>query len=286
MRAQMQTAASPTDESSVSVYTAMAPGPAGAPPVPVICYRPNNKPTLLPAILHIHGGGYVLGSASMMDAENRNLASELGCMIVSVDYRLAPETAYPGPLEDCYSVLEWLHETSATWQIDPRRIGVKGESAGGGLAAGLALLVRDRGVLTLAFQHLIYPMIDDRTGLTATGLNPFVGEFIWNASRNRFGWSAFLGEAFAGPSVPIYAAAARAEDLSRLPATFISVGGLDLFLEEDIDYASRLARAGVPVELHVYPRAFHVFDLAPRTARIALAAARNSRDYLRRVLWD
>jgi len=160
--------------------------------------------------------------------------------------------------------------------------GVKGESAGGGLAAVLSLLTRDRLGPRLAFQHLIYPMLDDRTGIDLNP-NPYSGEFVWNRQQNEFGWSSLLGKQPGSPDVTAYAAAARAENLAGLPPTFIGVGSLDLFLDESLAYAGRLSRAGANVELHVYPGAFHRFYEAP-DARVAQAAQRDSRDALRRVM--
>jgi triacylglycerol lipase len=157
-----------------------------------------------------------------------------------------------------------------------------GESAGGGLAAGLALLARDRGEHQLAFQHLIYPMIDDRT-CTADDPHPFAGEFVWTPSANRFGWTSLLGHEPGRAGVSPYAAAARAEDLSRLPPTYIATGALDLFVEENFEYARRLIRAGVPTELHVYPGAFHGFQWAAQS-EVAMAAARDTRAALVRAL--
>jgi acetyl esterase/lipase len=280
---QMRAAMPVATNFPVAVDHLTIPGPEDAPALRVLSYRPTQAKGPLPAVLHIHGGGYVIGSADMMDAANRELAAELNCAVVSVDYRLAPETPHPGPLEDCYAALKWLHKNAAELQVDAARIGVKGESAGGGLAAALALLARDRGEVSLAFQHLIYPMIDDRTAASAD-LHRYVGEYVWTPAHSRFGWSCLLGAAPGGAGISPYAAAARAGNLEGLPKTFISVGALDLFLEEDLDYARRLTRAGVPVELHVYPGAFHGFDMAPQTARVAKAAARDSHDALRRAL--
>lgn len=266
----------------VSLETLTVPGADGGPPVRVLAYSPTNVTGLRPAILHMHGGGYLIGTADMTDLANRQMAADLGCAIFSVDYRLAPETAHPGPVEDCYAALKWVRDNAARFKVDTTRIGVKGESAGGGLAAALALLARDRGEISLAFQHLIYPMIDDRTCIHENP-HPFVGEFVWTRADNRHGWSALLGGAPGDPDVSPYAAAARASDLTGLPPTFISVGALDLFLEEDLDYARRLTRVGVPVELHVYPGAFHGFGMMP-TARVSQAAERDSREALRRAL--
>jgi triacylglycerol lipase len=269
-------------DDGVLIETRMVPGPAGAPDVGLRIYRPSGASGALPVIYHIHGGGYVLGSAETSEPICRPLVAELGCALVSVDYRLAPETPHPGPVEDCYAGLAWLFDNAVAEGFDPARIGVKGESAGGGLAAALALLARDRGRYQLAFQHLIYPMLDDRTG-SGTDTHPHVGEFVWQLPSNRFGWASLLGQTPGGPNVSPYAAPARATNLAGLPPTFIYVGTLDLFLEEDIDYARRLLHAGVPVELHLLPGAFHAFELQADAA-IARQAGQLSVAALRRFL--
>jgi triacylglycerol lipase len=266
----------------VLTETIVVPGPEGAPELSVVVHRPRAAAGAVPAILHIHGGGYVIGEAAVSDMANRMIVRELGCAVYSVNYRLAPETAHPGPVEDCYAALKYVAENAAALGVDASRIGVMGESAGGGLAAALALLARDRGGPALAFQHLIYPMLDDRTGTTSDP-HPHTGEFVWSAANNRFGWGALLGQAPGGPGVSPYAAPARAEDLAELPPTYIAVGALDLFFEEDIEYARRLTRAGVPVELHVYPGAYHGFQLAGN-ARVTVAANRDSLEALRRAM--
>jgi triacylglycerol lipase len=258
------------------------PGPAGAPGVEVLVYTPRGVAGPRPAVLHIHGGGYVAGDARDLEAAHRPLAANLGCTIVSVNYRLAPDTAFPGAIEDCYAALAWLFASSADLGVDAARIGIMGESAGGGLAAALALLARDRGEHKIAFQHLIYPMIDDRTCVTDAP-HPYAGEFVWTPASNHFGWTSLLGGTPGGAEVSPYAAAARATDLTGLPQTYIASGALDLFLEEDLAYAQRLIRAGVPTELHVYPGAFHAFQWAAHTD-IAKAAARDSYDALSRAM--
>lgn len=234
-----------------------------------------------PAVLHMHGGGYVIGSAPMSAMSNQRTAVDAECVVVSVDYRLAPETRHPGPVEDCWAGLRWLHDQAGELGVDPARIAVMGESAGGGLAAALALLARDRGGAPIAHQHLIYPMIDDRTG--DDDRHPFAGEFVWTPESNRFGWASLLGPEAGGDMVADYGAAARADDLSGLPPTYLAVGALDLFVEEDVDYARRLIRAGVPTELHVYPGAFHGFDIAA-DATVTKTAYRTSLAALRRAL--
>ena len=272
----------PFETTGVTLERRTVPGPAGAPDIGLHLYRPEGGAGPLPAIYHIHGGGYVMGAAKDLEGVHRGLVRALGCVLVSVDYRLAPETVFPGAIEDCYAGLRWLFGEAAALDVDSARIGVMGESAGGGLAAALALLARDRGALPLAFQHLIYPMIDDRTCIAADP-NPHVGEFIWHAANNRFGWSALLGHAPGIDGVSTYAAAARATDLSGLPPAFISTGSLDLFLEEDMDYARRLLRAGVPTEFHIFPGGFHGYDVMP-AARISEAARHTSLAALRRFL--
>lgn len=275
-------AVDPRDVERTAMRQVKVPGPQGAPDVPVLVYRPKNAVGELPCILHIHGGGYVSGSAASMEAVHRPLAADLNCCIVSVDYRLAPETRYPGAVEDCYAVLRWISANARDLGIDPRRLGVMGESAGGGLAAALTLLVRDRGEFSLAFQHLVYPMLDDRT-CVAPEPHPFTGEFVWTRQRNHFGWRCLLGVEPGSEGVSPYAAPARATDLRNLPPLFLSTAALDLFLEENLEYARRLVRSAVPVELHVYPGAFHGFQWAP-TAGVSMMAARDTRDALRRAM--
>jgi acetyl esterase/lipase len=266
----------------VSVSERRVPGPAGAPDVRVLVYLPKAAARPLPAMLWIHGGGYVIGNADMDDVKVKAMVAQLGCAVVSVDYRLAPETPHPGPVEDCYAALKWLHSNASELGVDVGRIAIGGESAGGGLAAGLGLLTRDRGEIKLAFQLLIYPMIDDRT-VTTSDPHPHVGEYIWTPDANRFGWAALLGQEPGGADVSPYAAAARAESLAGLPPTYISVGALDLFLEENMEYARRLIRAGVPTELHIYPGAFHGFPMVA-DARVSKAYTNDVMNALRRAL--
>lgn len=272
----------PRDVERTAMRQVKVPCPQGAPDVPVLVYRPKNAVGELPCILHIHGGGYVSGSAASMEAVHRPLAADVNCCIVSVDYRLAPETRYPGAVEDCYAVLRWISANARDLGIDLRRLGVMGESAGGGLAAALTLLVRDRGEFSLAFQRLVYPMLDDRT-CVAPEPHPFTGEFVWTRQRNHFGWRCLLGVEPGSEGVSPYAAPARATDLRNLPPLFLSTAALDLFLEENLEYARRLVRSAVPVELHVYPGAFHGFQWAP-TAGVSMMAARDTCDALRRAM--
>lgn len=279
--AERQLPLPPVSENGVTRRNVSVPGPADAPEVPLLIYTPPGTGPF-PCVYHVHGGGFVGGAAALLEWAHRPLAAQLGCVIVSVDYRLAPETTFPGNIEDCYAGLAWTFAHAADLAVDPARIGVMGESAGGGLAAALALLARDRGDYRLAFQCLTYPMLDDRT-CTLAEPHPFTGEFIWTPGNNRFGWAALLGAEPGGAGVSPYAAPARAPDLAGLPPTFIATGALDLFLDEDLDYARRLLRAGVPTELHVYPGAFHGFDLVP-AGPIAAAAHADRLAALKRAL--
>lgn len=223
-----------------------------------------------PAILHTHGGGFVTGRAVDMLADLQRLALEIDCTIVTVEYRLAPETDFRGSVSDNYAALQWLHDEAGALGVDPARIAVMGESAGGGHAALLALKARDLGKIPLAAQILVYPMLDDRTGVTHTPPPP-IGTLLWTAPKNRFGWQSFLGMAPGTDRTPIEAVPARRSDLAGLPPTFIGVGSIDLFVDEDIAYANRLIDAGVPTELVVVPGAFHGFDGIGASTNVAKA---------------
>ncbi len=206
-----------------------------------------------PALLWIHGGGYIIGTAEMEDHVCAQFSKRLGITVASVEYRLAPEHPYPAALEDCYAALTWLAGLPG---VDPGRVAIGGASAGGGLAAALALWARDRGSsgqgVTPAFQLLVYPMLDDRSSMTTDPPN----YRLWSPRANRFGWTAYLGDADPRVAVP-----ARRDDLSGLPPAWIGVGTNDLFHDEDLAYAERLQAAGVPCDVEVVPGAFHGFDL-------------------------
>ena len=243
-------------------------------------HRRKGDAELSPALYWTHGGGYVLGNPEQDDLRFDRWCQRFGLVGAAVQYRLAPEHHYPAGLEDSYSGLKWLKENGETVGVDTGRIGIGGPSAGGGMAAALALLVRDRGEFEIDYQLLIYPMIDDtRTTVTANWDVP-----VWPPESNDFGWSSYLGELFESDDVPVHAAPARESNLEGLPPTFIMVGTLDGFADEDIAYAQRLNYAGVPTELHVYPGAPHGFDGFAASTAVARQARSDINAFLGRML--
>ncbi|HTX62726.1 MAG TPA: alpha/beta hydrolase [Acidimicrobiales bacterium] len=243
-------------------------------------HRPLGIDRDAPCLYSIHGGGYVLGRSEMEDARLEQLCLELGCVATSIEYRLAPETRYPGPLEDCYAGLRWVHEHSTTLGVDPDRVGIGGRSAGGGLAAATALLARERQGPRIAFQLLVYPMLDDR----ATTRSSAWQVPVWNPAKNRYGWQSYLGQLHDTDDVPPTAAPARATDLTGLPPAFVCVGSADLFMDEDIAYAQALTHAGVPTELHLYPGGIHGFESIAPDAAISVQLRRDVLAWLRRAM--
>ncbi len=228
------------------------------PRVVVRVHRPVSLTSPAACLYSIHGGGYVLGTYAMDDVPLDRYCNKFGCVGVSVEYRLAPETPYPGPLDDCYAGLVWTFAHAAELGIDPSRIGINGVSAGGGLAAALGLLARDRGEVELAFQLLQCPMIDDRQITPSSRLDNLL---VWSRAANTFGWRSYLGARYGTDNVPAYAAAARADDLAGLPPTMVITGGADGFRDENLDYAVRLGQAGVPTDLTVIAGAPHGVQL-------------------------
>ena len=247
-------------------------------------FDPNPGATGRAALYHIHGGGMILGSAKDMQFGPSSLAAALGIPVVSVEYRLAPETPFPGPQQDCLDGLAWLAANAGELGIDPARIAIIGESAGGGLAAATALMARDTAGPKLAAQVLVYPMLDHRTGGEACRWNNrSTGEWVWDRSANRFGWEALRGDYSADDTRKGWFSPALADDLSGLPPTLLLTGSLDLFFDEDLDYARRLVDAGVPVELHSYPGAIHAFNMMPEAA-ISQAFSRDLMGGVERLL--
>lgn len=239
----------------------------------------KHSPTGAPAVVHFHGGGYIVGQVPMFIPSLERRVLESGVQIFSIEYRLAPEHPYPTPLEDCYAGLVWVYEHAAELGIDSSRIAIMGESAGGGLAAGIALLARDRKLSPpLAKQILIYPMIDARNVDPAAVSPDLAQHLFWSVGSNITGWTAYLGDKTGTSHIPEYASPSLANNLEGLPPTYIDVGGLDLFRDEDIDYASRLQKANVPVEFHLYPGLPHAFEsLGGESTPFVLAQANRIR---------
>ena len=251
----------PAQLESVERQDRAVPGPDGAPTVAVRIHRPKeSSETPRPGIFEIHGGGFMIGSKDMMDPWCDRVAAELGAVVVSTDYRLAPEDPFPAGLEDCYAALCWMADHAGELGIDPDRIAIAGQSAGGGLAAACALLARDRGGPSLCFQLLEIPELDDR--LQTPSMQQFTDTPLWNRPNAEWSWRHYLGPDHEGEVSP-YAAPSRATDLSGLPPAYVSVMEFDPLRDEGILYALGMLEAGVSVELHAYPGTFHGSSLVP-----------------------
>ena len=247
------------------------PGPDGT-SLRVLVYAPE-APSRTGGLLWLHGGGMVMAKPDGNEALCRYLAHIAGCVVVAVDYRLAPEHPYPAALDDCYAALRWMHDSADELGISSKLFAVAGESGGGGLAAGLALLTRDRADITLSAQFLLYPMLDDRTGRPSEpDPLPSSGEFVWTRESNRFAWSAVMGADAGGPDVAIYAAPGRATDLRGMAPTSIFIGELDLFIGENIRFARTLVGSTVATDFHVYPGAYHGFISFAQDAEVSQRA--------------
>lgn len=255
------------------------PGPEGAPDVAVRIYRPAGHDEALPGLLHIHGGGFVVGSVDGEDSRAKELSATAGIVVVSVEYRLAPEHPFPAGLEDCYAALNFLAKNSAELGVDPQHIGVGGGSAGAGLAAATALLARDRGGPALCMQYLGIPELDDR--LETHSMRTYTDTPVWHRPNAILSWQYYL----AGQEPTAYAAPARADDLSGLPPTYVDVCEFDSLRDEGIAYAQRLVQAGVPVELHLYPGTFHGSSLVADAA-VSRRMAGEAAAAIRRLLHD
>jgi acetyl esterase/lipase len=230
------------------------------------------------ALLWIHGGGLVMGAARMDDRICGGTAAELGIVVVAADYRLAPEFPFPTPLNDCHTAWTWLLRNAAHLGVDPGRVIIGGQSAGGGLAAALTQRLHDEGAVEPVAQWLFCPMLDDRTA--ARRELDGIGHRVWNNRYNRYGWGAYLRSEPGGEETPDYASPARRNDLSGLPPAWIGVGDVDLFHDEDLDYAQRLRAAGVPAEFHAVPGAPHGFEAWAPKAAISRDFVRAGRDWL------
>ena len=265
MRKGVPPPAAPLPAPAPAIEVRRIPGAKGQPEVTIAVIGARRDGGNRPAVLHIHGGGFILGRMQDTFVASQQLSEELDCVVVEVEYRLSPETVFPGPLEDCHAALVWLHANAAELGVNPASIAVMGESAGGGMAAMLAIAARNRGSVPLCYQVLIYPMLDDRTGTTRR-VPPFIGTIGWNEAGNAVGWSSLMGVPAGSDAVPAGSVPARTADLSGLPPTFIGVGTIDLFVEENITYAQRLIAHAVPTQLLVVPGAYHGFDfIAPKS---------------------
>ena len=261
----------------------MIPGPAGAPDIAALILRPTAPPSPgpLPCVYYLHGSGMVMpGNRTMLNEEHLSWVADLGAVLVSIDYRVAPEDPHPAPVEDAFAGLVWTAEHAAELGIDSGRLILAGRSGGGGVAAGAALLNRDRSGPELTHQILICPMLDDRE---ITVSSTFEG-IPWDRLANRSGWAALLGDARGGPDVSEYGAPARAGDLSGLPPTYLDTGSYEVFRDEIIDYGTRLLQSGVQVELHVWAGALHGSEKIAPTAEVTLAAIAARRSYFQRAL--
>lgn len=243
------------------------PGSAQDQEISLRIYRPIDAESSLPCIYWIHGGGMVMGDLDQSDPTCEQLVDELGCIVVSVDYRLAPEHPYPAPVDDCFIGLEWVAENTEELGIDASRIAISGQSAGGGLSAAVALRARDEGGPELCFQLLIYPMLDDRNVSESSKQVTDIG--IWDRDMNVQAWEAYLGELSGSDDLPPYAAPGRVNDLSGLPPTFVDVGTHDAFRDETIFYVKRLVESGVETEFHLLPGGFHAYDTFAPESQLA-----------------
>jgi acetyl esterase/lipase len=251
----------PQEFTSVASTDVLVPGSGGR-EVPVRLYRPDGASAVAAALLYIHGGGFVTGDVNTESAGAAVLVEELGIVVASVEYRLAPENPYPAALDDCMAALSWLRGEVGSLGVDPARIGVFGQSAGGGLAAAVALRARDEGGPALCFQFLGIPSLDDR--LETPSMRRFTDTPLWSRPNAELSWKYYLGPLTG--ETPYYAAPARASDLRGLPTAYVSAMEFDPLRDEAIDYAARLLQAGVSVELHVYPGTFHGSSAIPGTA--------------------
>lgn len=268
------------DEPSVSVEQIEVPRPDGS-TLPIRLLRPTTtEDGPLPVLLWFHGGGQVLGYAAQDDPTLKQLVLEVGCIAASVDYRLAPEAPAPAAAEDGLLAYQWLRAQAAVFGIDDSRVALAGQSGGAGIAAATALMIRDQGEPAPLFQALNYPMLDDRNTTVSSRQITDIG--IWDRATNLLAWSSILGDRAGSDDVSPYCAPARATDLAGLPPTFMAVGELDVFRDEDLDFATRLLGAGVPVELHLYPGAFHAWDLFAPEAAVSVAYSQAWFGYLRR----
>jgi acetyl esterase/lipase len=270
IRARMREAANiprPTDDRIVEVEKNIA-GPNSESTIPIRIYTPKTRKDLLPGLVFFHGGGFVMGDLESSHPRCLRLSSDGGTVVVSVDYRLAPEHPFPAGINDCFSALQWTADHARANGINPKQLAVGGVSAGGGLAAGVALMARDRDGPPIRFQLLIYPVLDDR--LQTSSMRNGAEYPIWNSRNCKDMWYHYLGASH--EVVSPYAAPARAQSLARLPPAYIAIAEYDPLRDEALQYAVRLLQSGVPVELHQYAGTVHGFDgLLPSNVSVQAA---------------
>ena len=271
-----------TAAGAVRVDELTVPGPEGAPEIQLTVLRPATGDGPWPVLYNTHGGGMVMGDRFMELPLYLQYVSEGLAAVVAVEYRRAPENPDPAPVEDCYAGLVWTAKNAGELSLDPDRIMIIGASAGGGLAAGVALLARDRQFPALTHQILVCPMLDDRGETVSSQMLDY--GYGWDRDANVFGWTSLLGERRGGPDVSIYAAPARAQDLRGLPITYIHVAGVEVFRDEATIYAKRLSEAGVSVDFHLWAGGFHGFDVAAPHAAVSQAAGWVRDNFIRRAL--
>jgi acetyl esterase/lipase len=259
-------------DDNIHIFEEMVLSECGTHSIRLKIYEPKVKDETLPGIYFIHGGGHIIGTPEINDALCCEIVTKIPSVIISVDYRLAPETPYPGPVEDCYEGLVWFAKNSEKLGVAKDRIAVLGQSSGGGLAAAVSLLARDRKGPKIAFQMPLYPMIDDRHQTQSS--KEITDRRVWNTTENKLAWDMYLSETDR-ENVPIYAAPSRAKDYTNLPPTYTFIGDLDPFRDETIEYIYNLTKAGVPTEFHLYPGCFHAFEEVVPNAEVSKKAKEN-----------
>lgn len=275
-----QVAGQTPDDPSVRVEEHLVPGTDRRPDIPLRVLRPTTDGPA-PGLLWFHGGGQVLGRAADDDGYLRPLCAAVGCVVIGVDYRLAPEAPSPSAAEDAVTAYTWVQEHAVDLGVDPARLGLAGASGGGGIVAAAALMIRDRRLPAPLFQALNYPMLDDRNETPSSREITDIG--IWDRRTNLLAWKALLGDRVGTADVSAYSAPARAGSLAGVAPAFVAVGDHDAFRDEDLAYAQHMLRDEVPVELHLYPGAFHAFDLFAPTSAVAVSFTRTWYDYLARM---
>lgn len=268
---------------NIKITNQYIPGPMYHPNLRVRVYQPKQFKPPLPAILYIHGGGFIFGTPEMQDQLCCLYVKEINCIVFSVDYRLAPEHPFPAAIEDCYSTLLWMSKNATKLGINPTKITLLGHSAGGGLATAVSLMARDRNGPSICFLMPLYPMLDDRN-ITLSS-KQIKDNKVWNGDFNKKAWSMYL-KGINKNAISYYAAPARADNYNGLPPTYTFIGDLDPFRDETINFVMHLSQSGVPTEFHLYPGCFHAFERIVPDAMISKQATNAYIEVLKKVLYD